>query len=80
MWYIMCIRMGVIVKRTNIVLDEKLLDRGKRLTGLQTTRGLVEHALRELIRRKNQRRILELRGKVRWEGNLKEMRAGRGSS
>ena len=69
-----------MVKRTNIVLDEKLVESGKRLTGLETTRSLVEHALRELIRRKNQRRILKLRGTVKWEGNLEEMRAGRGIS
>jgi Arc/MetJ family transcription regulator len=68
------------MKRTNIVLDEKLLDRGKRLTGLKTTRGLVEHALRELVRRKNQRRILQLKGKVEWQGDLARMRSTRGVS
>jgi len=68
------------MKRTNIVLDEKLLDQGKRLTGLKTTRGLVELALRELVRRKNQRRILQLKGKVEWQGDLARMRSARGVS
>ncbi len=64
--------------RTNVVLDEELVERGKRLTGLRTTRSLVDHALRELVRRKNQRRILELRGKVDWSGDLGAMRSTRG--
>lgn len=70
----------VIMKRTNIVLDEKLVSRGKRMTGLKTTRGLVDHALRELVRRKNQRRILALRGEVDWRGDLSRMRSVRGVS
>jgi len=68
------------MKRTNIVLDEKLLDRGKRLTGLKTTRRLVEYALQELVRRKNQRRILQLKGNVAWQGDLDRMRSVRGVS
>jgi Arc/MetJ family transcription regulator len=67
------------MKRTNVVLDEKLVERGKRLTGLRTTRSLVEHALRELVRRKNQKRILKLRGKVDWSGDLTAMRSTRGA-
>jgi Arc/MetJ family transcription regulator len=47
---------------------------------LKTTRGLVEHALRELVRRKNQKRILRLRGKVDWDGDLDRMRSARGIS
>lgn len=68
------------MKRTNVVLDEKLVDKGKRLTGLKTTRSLLEYALRELVRRKNQRRILELKGTVDWEGDLDRMRSMRGAS
>jgi len=62
------------MKRTNVVLDEQLLSRGKKLTGIKTTKSLLEHALKELIRRRNQRRILELKGKVNWEGDLSQMR------
>jgi len=62
------------MKRTNVVLDEQLLSRGKKLTGIKTTKGLLEHALKELIRRRNQKRILELKGKVKWEGDLFQMR------
>jgi len=63
--------------RTNVVLDDKLVAEAMRLTGLQTKRGVIDHALKELIRRRQQRRLLELRGRVKWEGNLSKMRQGK---
>ena len=63
--------------RTTIVLDEDLVAEAQRVTGLGTNRGLIDHALRELIRRRQQRRLLGLRGRVKWEGNLNKMRQGR---
>ena len=68
------------MKRTNVVLDEQLVTRGKRLTGLRTSRALIDHALREMVRRGDQRRLLELRGKVEWRGDLTAMRSARGLS
>lgn len=65
------------MKRTNIVLDEQLVGKGMRLTGIGTRKALIEHALRELVRRKEQKSILKLKGKVRWEGDLDELRANR---
>ena len=62
------------MKRTNIVLDEELVAEAKKATGIKTTRELVDAALRELLRQKDIRKILELRGKVEWEGDLAEMR------
>jgi Arc/MetJ family transcription regulator len=64
--------------RTNIVLDRKLVEAGLKATGLRTRRELVDFALRELLRHKHQRRLLELKGKVSWEGDLNEMRGGPG--
>ena len=64
--------------RTNIVLDSKLIEAGLKATGLKTRRELVDFALRELLRHKQQKKILALKGKVAWEGNLEEMRTGRG--
>ena len=63
--------------RTNIVLDQDLVEVGLAATGLGTRRELVDHALRELLRHHEQRRILELKGEVDWQGDLDEMRAGR---
>lgn len=65
------------MKRTNVVLDEKLVDRAKQLTGIRTTRQLVDFALRELVRRKRQRDILRLRGRIDWEGDLDALRRSR---
>ncbi len=63
--------------RTNVVLDDKLVNRCLKATGLKTRRALVDHALRELLRHESQLEILELKGKVRWEGNLREWRRSR---
>lgn len=65
------------MSRTNIVLDGQLVEAGLKLTGLKTKRQLVDYALRELVRHEKQAKLMELRGKVEWEGNLDEMRAGR---
>ena len=68
------------MKRTNILLDEKLIEKGKKATGLKTSKSVVDFALNELIRHSNQRRILDLFGKVEWDGNLTQMRSMRGHS
>ena len=65
------------MKRTNIVLDDKLVSQGLRLTGLKTQRDLVNHALAQLVRRETQTGLLKLRGQVSWDGDLSAMRKGR---
>ena len=66
-----------IMSRTNIVLDSKLVEAGMKLTGLKTKRQLVDHALRELLRHEKQAKLLDLQGKVEWEGDLDNLRTGR---
>lgn len=62
------------MKRTNVVVDEKLVARCRKLTGMRSTRDLIDHALRELVRREEQRRMAaKLRGSG-WEGSLARMR------
>jgi len=63
--------------RTNVVLDDELVYRCQEATGIKTRRRLIDYALRELLRRERQKKILELRGKVQWEGDLDEWRKGR---
>ena len=65
------------MKRTNIVLDDRLVDRCMKTTGIKTQRALIDHALRELLRHESQMKILELKGNVHWEGDLSEWRRGR---
>jgi Arc/MetJ family transcription regulator len=52
--------------RTNIVLDDELVEEAARLTGIETKRDLVHEALRALIAARRRRSLLELRGKVRF--------------
>lgn len=68
------------MKRTNIVLDEDLIETAKQLTGVRFTREVVDLALRRLVRNLRRRRILRLAGKVKWEGDLAAMRRGRRST
>jgi len=67
----------VDVKRTNLVLDEQLLEETLRLSGERTYSKAVDRALYEFVRRARAGRILELGGSGLWEGDLTEMRADR---
>ena len=63
--------------RTNIDIDDNLMEEAQRLSGLKTKRAVIDAALRMFVRVKRQSDILNLPGKVCWEGNLDEMREGR---
>lgn len=63
--------------RTNIVIEERLMRKAMRASGLPTKRATVEAGLRLLIQVKAQTGIRRLRGRVRWEGSLDQMRASR---
>jgi len=63
--------------RTNIVLDENLIERAKELTGIKTKREVVQEALRTLILLREQAEVRQFRGKLKWEGDLDEMRQAR---
>jgi Arc/MetJ family transcription regulator len=63
--------------RTNIEIDDKLMSRALALSGKSTKKAVVEEALRLAVQLKRQVGIRELWGKVKWEGNLDEMRQGR---
>ena len=60
--------------RTNVEIDDDLMQEAQRLTGLKTKRAAIEAGLRMLVRVKRQEDILHLAGKVHWEGDLDEMR------
>lgn len=61
------------MKRTNVVLDEDLVNRVKRIYRVRTTREAIDLALRRLVGDREPRRILELEG-IGWEGDLDEIR------
>lgn len=60
--------------RTNIIIDDKLMEDTLRATGLKTKREVVELGLRTLLRLRQQESIRQLRGKLSWEGDLDAMR------
>jgi len=66
------------MKRTNLVLDEQLLDEAVRLGGERTYSRTVERALEEFVRRIKARRILDLAGSGLWDGDLSVVREDRG--
>jgi Arc/MetJ family transcription regulator len=63
--------------RTNIVIDNSLMQRAMKATGLSTKKAVAEEGLRLLIKVKGQEGIRRLRGKIEWEGDLGAMREGR---
>jgi len=63
--------------RTNLVLDDALIDRARQLTGIKTKREVVHEALRPLIQLREQAEVRSLYGKLKWEGDLDEQRSAR---
>jgi len=60
--------------RTNIVVDDNLMAEALKLSNIKTKKDVVDKALKLLVQVKKQETIRELRGKLKWEGNLSEMR------
>ena len=60
--------------RTNIVIDDQLMADALKATGIKTKREVVEMGLKTLIKLKQQEKIKAFKGKLKWEGNLEEMR------
>lgn len=60
--------------RTNIVIDDDLMAKALRATGLKTKREAVELGLRTLLRLRQQGELRQLRGKLSWQGDLDAMR------
>jgi len=54
---------------TNLSIDTKLIDRALKVSGEKTKKAAVTKALEEFIARRNQRRILELMGKLEWDAS-----------
>jgi Arc/MetJ family transcription regulator len=69
---------SIHMKRTNLVLNEQLLEEATRLSGERTYSRTVERALEDFVRRAKARRILELAESGLWQGDLAVMREDRG--
>jgi len=60
--------------RTNIVIDDDLMDEALKVSRLKTKKDAVEEGLKLLVQRKKQENIKDLRGKLHWTGDLEDMR------
>ena len=52
---------------TNLAIDPDLLDRAVEVSGEKSRKAAVTKALQEFIARREQRRVLELMGKLEWD-------------
>lgn len=53
---------------TNLALDPELIERALKVSGEKTKKAAVTRALEEFIARRGQRRLVELMGKLEWDG------------
>ncbi|MBU0472722.1 MAG: type II toxin-antitoxin system VapB family antitoxin [Bacteroidetes bacterium] len=60
--------------RTNIVIDDNLMNMALQVSLLKTKKDVVEEALKLLIQTKKQAQLKNYRGALKWEGDLSEMR------
>jgi Arc/MetJ family transcription regulator len=61
--------------RTNVVIDDKLMETALKLSGLRTKKDTIEAGLKLLVEFKRQAKARKLRGKLKWVGNLDKMRS-----
>ncbi len=60
--------------RTNVVIDDGLMQSALKASGRKTKKDAIEEGLRLLVQMKGQEKIRDFRGKLQWTGNLEEMR------
>lgn len=63
--------------RTNIVIDDQLMAEALKISGYETKKEAVEQGLKLLVQRSKQQELRKLRGHIKWEGDLDEMRSGK---
>jgi Arc/MetJ family transcription regulator len=61
--------------RTNIELDDVLVEQALKLSNIKTKREVVEEALKTYVASLKKKQLLGLKGKVVWEGDLRQMRS-----
>jgi Arc/MetJ family transcription regulator len=59
--------------RTNVVVDDELVEKVMRIYGLRTKREAIDFALRRAAGSDDRKKILELEG-IGWGGDLDELR------
>jgi Arc/MetJ family transcription regulator len=60
--------------RTNVVINDTLMESALKVSGLKTKKDVIEEGLKLLVQVQSQKEIRNFRGKLKWSGNLDEMR------
>ena len=60
--------------RTNVVIDDDLMDEALKVSGLKSKRQVIEEGLRLLVRTRGQAEVRRLRGALSREGSLEDTR------
>jgi len=63
--------------RTNIEIDDRLMQQAMRSSGARTKKAAVEQGLRLLVQTHGQSAMRPWRGEVKWKGGLAASRLGR---
>jgi Arc/MetJ family transcription regulator len=63
--------------RTNIDIDDELMERAMKMSGVKTKKEVVTAALELFVKTRAQVGIRQLRGKIHWEGDLEDSRTNR---
>jgi Arc/MetJ family transcription regulator len=66
--------------RINIDIDGELMAMAQKASGQPTKQATIEHALRLLIKLRQQKLVDGAFGRYRWRGDLDRSRRGRGSA
>ena len=73
----MCMEVIIMGVRTNIVLDDQIVNEVKQLTTLKTKKDVVDLALNELLKQLKRKKLISMRHPGLWKGNLAESRRRR---
>jgi Arc/MetJ family transcription regulator len=60
--------------RTTLNIDDEALQAAMKFSQGQTKTEVINEALRRFVRAKRRRQLLQLQGKVEWEGDIDALR------
>ena len=60
--------------RTNVVINDNLMASALKVSGFRTKKDAIEEGLKLLVQMHSHKEIKQFRGKLKWSGNLNEMR------
>lgn len=65
------------LKRFSVELDQKLIKDCVSVTGINSINSLISHALQELLGRDGRAALMQLKGRITWDGDLASWRRER---